>query len=284
MTLGPLVSTDWLANALDAEDLVVFDASVYLPNEPKNAKIEYEHAHIPGARFFDIEEVSDQDTTLPHMVPSQGRFARLVGELGVSNHSRIVVYDQKGLFSAARVWWMFRLFGHDQVAVLDGGLPKWIAEQRPIDQGAAPNVSAASFEATFRTRMLRGLGDLQANLDSRAEQVLDARAASRFEGSVPEPRPGLASGHIPGSTSLPYTDLLQADGTFKPVEMLRARFAAAGADGPRPVITSCGSGVTAAVLLLGLAVAGLPEGALYDGSWTEWGSREDTPKATGMKD
>ncbi|MBH3437657.1 MULTISPECIES: 3-mercaptopyruvate sulfurtransferase [Pseudomonas] len=281
MTFGPLVSTEWLANALGNKDLVIFDASVYLPNEPKHARTEYEAAHLPGARFFDIEEISDQDTTLPHMVPSQGRFARLVGELGVNNQSRVVVYDQKGLFSAARAWWMFRLFGHDQVAVLDGGLPKWQSEHRPVEQGPAPVVQAQTFEATFHARMLRGLGDIQANLDSRLEQVLDARAANRFEGSVPEPRAGLASGHIPGSASLPYTDLLNADGTFKDVETLRARFAHSGADGSRPVVTSCGSGVTAAVLLLGLAVAGLPEGALYDGSWTEWGSRADTPKATG---
>ncbi|MCG7372335.1 3-mercaptopyruvate sulfurtransferase [Pseudomonas luteola] len=282
MTFGPLVSTEWLANTLGNKDLVIFDASVYLPNEPKHARTEYEAAHLPGARFFDIEEISDQDTTLPHMVPSQGRFARLVGELGVNNQSRVVVYDQKGLFSAARAWWMFRLFGHDQVAVLDGGLPKWQSEHRPVEQGPAPVVPAQTFEATFHARMLRGLGDIQANLDSRLEQVLDARAANRFEGSVPEPRAGLASGHIPGSASLPYTDLLNADGTFKDVETLRARFAHAGADGSRSVVTSCGSGVTAAVLLLGLAVAGLPEGALYDGSWTEWGSRSDTPKATGQ--
>jgi thiosulfate/3-mercaptopyruvate sulfurtransferase len=284
MTFGPLVSTEWLANELDAKDLVIFDASVYLPNESKDAKAEYERTHIPGARFFDIDQVSDQDTTLPHMVPSQGRFARLVGELGVSNQSRVVVYDQKGLFSAARVWWLFRLFGHDHIAVLDGGLPKWIAEQGATEQGASTSSPAAApFQATFRARMLRGLGDLQANLDSHAEQVLDARAANRFEGVVPEPRAGLASGHIPGSFNLPYTELLQPNGTFKPAEALRARFAAAGADGSRPVVTSCGSGVTAAVLLLGMAIAGLPEGALYDGSWTEWGSREDTPKAIGKE-
>ncbi|TWI58333.1 thiosulfate/3-mercaptopyruvate sulfurtransferase [Pseudomonas duriflava] len=280
MTFGPLVSTTWLADTLGAEDMVIFDASAYLPSEPQNAQVEYAAAHIPGARFFDIEALSDPDTALPHMAPSQGRFARMVSELGVSNNSRIVVYDQKGLFSAARVWWMFRLFGHDQVAVLDGGLPKWRAENRSLDSGQAAPVAPAHFNASLRTGLLRGLGDLKANLVSGAEHVLDARAAARFEGRVPEPRVGLAAGHIPGSANLPFNELLEADQTFKSPEALRERFIQAGVDGTRTVVTSCGSGLTAAVLLLGMAVACLPDGALYDGSWTEWGGREDTPKAT----
>jgi thiosulfate/3-mercaptopyruvate sulfurtransferase len=276
-----LVTTDWLAEELGKPDLVVFDATKYLPNEPKDGRAEYRAVHIPGARYFDIDEVADPDTDLPHMVPSPGRFAKLMSALGVGNTSRVVFYDQKGLASAARGWWLMGLFGHDAAAVLDGGLPKWLREGRATEAGDPPPSSPGLFRPDYRAARLRGVGDVLGNVTLRTELVLDARAAGRFTGAVPEPRAGMRSGHIPGSASVPYTDLLNADGTFRAPEALRARFAAAGADGARRLMTSCGSGVTACILTLGLRLAGLPEGAVYDGSWTEWGGRADTPVDTG---
>ena len=276
--MEPLVSTEWLAAKLGAPGLVVFDATMYLPNEAKNGRAEYEKTHIPGARYFDIDEIADPDTDLPHMVPSVGRFAKLLGALGVSDDSAVVFYDQKGLASAARGWWLMGLYGHDNAAVLDGGLPKWLAENRPTEAGEPAAAAPGRLTPSLRAARLRGVGDIRHNLDTGEEIVLDARAAGRFTASIPEPRPGLPGGHIPGSRSLPYTELLYPDFTFLPVEALRARFAQAGIDGSQPVVTSCGSGVTAAILTLGMRLAGLPDGALYDGSWTEWASRPDTPK------
>lgn len=306
--MEPLVTTAWLAGELaraalkdseillpvgsiaadrQAGNLILFDATKYLPNENKDGREKFAQAHIQGAHFFDIDEVADPDTDLPHMVPSPSRFARLLSAYGVTNDSRIVFYDQKGLASAARGWWMMGLFGHDRVAVLDGGLPKWIAEGRPVRSGAteAPEIlaTAAKFRASFRPTRLRGIGDMIVNLETKAELVLDARASGRFAGTAPEPRAGVRAGHIPGSVSLPYTELLGPDQTFTDKETLRARFSQAGIDGSRPVVTTCGTGVTAAILTLGMRLAGLPEGALYDGSWTEYGGREDTEVATGAK-
>ncbi len=279
--MEPLVTTGWLAAELGKPDIVVFDATKYLPNEPKDGHAEFLAAHIPGARYFDIDAIADTDTDLPHMVPTPGRFAKLLGQLGVGNSSRVVFYDQKGLASAARGWWLMGLFGHDNAAVLDGGLPKWLEEGRATQSGEPPAPPAATFRPDFRAALLRGVGDVLRNVETRAELALDARAAGRFTGATPEPRAGMRSGHIPGSASLPYTDLLHADGTFRPVADLRARFAQAGVDRTRSPVTSCGSGVTACILTLGLRLAGLPEGAVYDGSWTEWGGRADTPVETG---
>jgi thiosulfate/3-mercaptopyruvate sulfurtransferase len=279
--MGPLVTTEWLAAELGKPDLVVFDATKYLPNEPKDGKTEFLRAHIPGARYFDIDQIADPDTDLPHMVPSPGRFAKLMGAFGVGNTSRIVFYDQKGLASAARGWWLMGLFGHDNAAVLDGGLPKWLKEGRPTQDGEPAAPVAATFRPDYRAGQLRGVGDILRNVSSGAEQVVDARAAGRFTGAIPEPRAGMRSGHIPGSVSLPYTDLLQADGTFRSPGEVRGLFEAAGVDGSLPVVTSCGSGVTACILTLGLRIAGFPEGAVYDGSWTEWGGRSDTPVEVG---
>jgi thiosulfate/3-mercaptopyruvate sulfurtransferase len=278
--MGPLVTTDWLATELGKPGLVVFDATKYLPNEDKDGRAEFLKAHVPGARYFDIDEVADPDTDLPHMVPTPGRFAKLMAAMGVGNASRVVFYDQKGLASAARGWWLMGLFGHDQAAVLDGGLPKWAREERPVEAGPTMAPAPATFLPEFRATRLRGVGDLMRNVASQSELVLDARAAGRFTGAVPEPRAGMRSGHIPGSESLPYTDLLNADGTFRSVADVKTRFAKAGVDGSLPVITSCGSGVTACILTLGLRLSGLPEGAVYDGSWTEWGGRSDTPVET----
>jgi thiosulfate/3-mercaptopyruvate sulfurtransferase len=278
--MQPLVSTAWLADELGKPDLVIFDATKYLPNEGRDGATEFLTAHVPGARFFDIDEVADQDTDLPHMVPSPGRFAKLMGAMGVSNASRVVFYDQKGLASAARGWWLMGLFGHDEAAVLDGGLPKWRAEGRAVETGTAKPATPATFRPDFRAARLRGIGDVLRDVETGATLILDARANGRFTAAVPEPRPGMRSGHMPGAANLPYTDLLNPDQTLRPAADLRARFAAAGVDGKRPVVTSCGSGVTAAILTLGLRLSGLPEGALYDGSWTEWGGRPDTPIET----
>ena len=278
--MGPLVTTDWLAGEIGKPGLVIFDATKYLPNENRDGKAEFLTARIPGARYFDIDEVADPDTDLPHMVPSPGRFAKLMSGMGVSNASRVVFYDQKGLASAARGWWLMGLFGHDQAAVLDGGLPKWTREGRSTEAGAPAAPAPATFRPDYRATRLRGVGDVIRNVASGAELVLDARAAGRFTGATPEPRAGMRSGHIPGSANVPYTELLNEDGTFRSAAEVRARLAAAGVDGSMPVITSCGSGVTACILTLGLRLAGLPEGAVYDGSWTEWGGRSDTPVET----
>ena len=277
---GPLVSTEWLATHLAEPDLVVFDATFYLPADGKDGAHEFGACHIPGARFFDIDEIADLDTELPHMVPAPGRFARLVGELGVSNSSFCVFYDQKGLSSASRGWWMMGLFGHDRAAVLDGSLPKWRAEGRAVEAGATPTVAPAQFRPDFRPTRLRGIGDITDNVATGQALVLDARAAGRFRAELPEPRAGMRSGHIPGSANLPYGELLAADQTMLPPDRLRARLAEAGVDGGRPVITSCGSGVTATILTLAMVQAGLPPGAVYDGSWTEWGGRPDTQVET----
>lgn len=280
MTPQNLVSTAWLADNLGRDDLVVFDTTKYLPNEPKDGKAEFRAAHIPGARFFDFDDIADHDTDLPHMLPTAGLFGKKMATLGVSNASFVVFYDQKGLASAARGWWMMRAFGHAAAAVLDGGLPKWVAEGRATEAGDAPSPTPSSFRPDFRATRLRGIGDMLANVASGAELVLDARAAGRFTAKVPEPRAGMRSGHIPGSANLPYTELLAPDQTLLPTDTLRARLLAAGVDGSRPVVTSCGSGVTATILTLAMVLAGLPEGAVYDGSWTEWGGRPDTPVET----
>ena len=275
-----LVSTDWLASHLGQPDLVVFDATKYLPTEPKDAVAEFRAAHLPKARLFDIDAIADPDTDLPHMVPTPGRFARLIGGLGVSNRSFVVFYDQKGLFSAARGWWMLGLFGHDRVAVLNGGLPKWLAEGKPVEIGDAPPAVPETFRPDFRATRLRGIGDILADLTTRRELLLDARPPGRFSAKLPEPRPGMRSGHIPGAVNLPFTELLAADQTMLPLDPLRARLVQAGADGSQPVVTCCGSGVSACILTLAMVRAGLPPGAVYDGSWSEWGSRPDTPVET----
>lgn len=274
--MDPLVSTEWLARALGAPDLKLLDASWFLPEAGIDARAAFAAAHLPGARFFDIGEFSDPDTELPHMLPTPGRFARLIGTLGISHRHRVVVYDQHGIFSAPRAWWMLGVFGLDEVAVLDGGLPKWCREGRELAAGEPPPAMPVLFRPSFRAALVAGAGDVEPALAAGAV-LLDARSAPRFAGTAPEPRSGVRSGHIPGARNCPYASLLAEDGTLLPQAALRARLAAVGVDGSRPVITSCGSGVTAAILTLALARIGLPMGALYDGSWAEWGEAEDWP-------
>lgn len=274
--MNAVVTVSWLAENLLSPTLRLFDASFYLPTENKDPQAEFRRAHIPGAHFFDIGVVADPDTDLPHMVPTPGRFERLMRAMGVSDDSLTVFYDQKGINSAPRGWWLMGLFGHDQAAVLDGGLPAWRASGHGTNSGDPAPPLPGSFTATLRTARLRGIGDMQ----NTNELVLDARVTGRFDGTAPEPRTGLPSGHMPGARNLPIARLMQPDGTLLPPDRLRQAFAAAGDDGSRPVVTSCGSGVTATVLTLARVQAGLPIGAVYDGSWTEWASRPDTIKET----
>ena len=276
---GLLVSTDWLLAHLSDPGVVVIDASWHMPATNRDGRREFLAGHIPGAAFFDLDAVSDHTSPLPHMLPSPEDFASAMGALGVSNDVRVVVYDAAGLFSAPRLWWMLRIFGHEHVAILDGGLPKWTAEGRPLDKGEA-HPTARVFTPHFNAAAVADVAQVRDALDSGSAQVLDARAAPRFLGQAPEPRAGLASGHMPGALNLPMTDLI-ADGRLKEPDALEAALTAIGVSGDKPVITSCGSGVSAAVITLALARLGRPIGRLYDGSWTEWGGRSDLPVATG---
>jgi thiosulfate/3-mercaptopyruvate sulfurtransferase len=271
-----LVSTEWLASRLKAPDVRVVDATFYLPTQNRDAKTEYRRCHIPGAVFFDIDEIADTSSDLPHMLPSPEKFASRVRKLGLGDGNRIVVYDASG-FGAARVWWTFRVFGHSDVAVLDGGLKKWLAEGRPTED-LPPMARERHFTARFNNLLVRDIDQLRANLGSRREQILDARPRGRFEARDPEPRAGLRGGHIPGSCNLPSSDLVDGDtGTFLPADALRQRFTDAGIDLSRPIVTTCGSGVTAASLAFALHLIGVDNVAVYDGSWAEWGRPGDTP-------
>lgn len=266
-----VVETEWLAEHLNAPDLVVLDGSLHLPTKQRDPKAEYAAEHIPGALFFDIDDVKDETNPLPHMLPSPAVFASKVKKMGIGDGMRVIAYDNEGLYSAARVWWMFRAMGHEDVAVLNGGLPKWKAEGHPVTDEPPPHRSERHFTPRFNAGLVRDINDVKAALTAGSEQVVDARAAARFRGEVTEPRAGLRSGHMPGARNVPYTTLLNDDGTLKTTEELRTIFEQAGVDLARPITTSCGSGVTAGVLALGLALIGHPDAAVYDGSWTEWG-------------
>lgn len=275
-----LVSTDWLNQHLQDPDLRVLDASWYLATSGRDARAEYDAAHIPGARFFDIEDISDQRSKMPHMVPPVEKFMSRMRAMGVGDGHQIVVYDGAGLFSAARVWWLFRLMGKTDVAVLDGGLPKWRAEGRQIDD-MPPVVRDRHMTVQRQNQMVKDVTQVAAASKLRDYEIIDARSAERFRGEAPEPRPGLRAGHIPGSKNVPYTTLLNADGTMKDTDALRAAFTGAGTNLDKPVITTCGSGITAAILSLALERIGHSNHALYDGSWSEWGMYPDLKIATG---
>lgn len=275
-----LVSTDWLAAHLKDPDLRVLDGSWYLPVEQRDPKAEYEAAHIPGARFFDIDEISDLRSDLPHMAPPVEKFMSRMRSLGVGDGHQVVIYDGAGLMSAARVWWLFRLMGQPNVAVLDGGFPKWQAEGREIED-MPPVIRDRHMTVRFQNQLVRDVTQVSQAAKVRNIEIVDARAAERFRGDAQEPRAGLRAGHIPGSHNLPFTDLLNADRTMKSEAEMRSTFEAVGVDLQKPIITTCGSGVTAAVLALALERIGHHSWALYDGSWTEWGQFPTLPIATG---
>jgi thiosulfate/3-mercaptopyruvate sulfurtransferase len=273
-----LVSTEWLAAHMGEADLRVVDATYYLPHLGRDARAEFEQAHLPGAVFFDIDAIADHATALPHMLPEARAFAEAVGALGIGTGDRVVAYGGPGLIASARVWWTFRAFGHDRVAVLDGGSAKWKKEGRPLESGVAVPVPRR-FAAVLHKELVADLGRMRAILERRDAQIVDARSRGRFAATEPEIRPGLRGGHIPGSVSLPYTELFSPDGVLRPDADVRSAFQAAGLDLGRPVVATCGSGVSAAVLALAMYRLGRRDAAVYDGSWTEWGGRSDTPVA-----
>ncbi|HEX9932070.1 MAG TPA: 3-mercaptopyruvate sulfurtransferase [Allosphingosinicella sp.] len=275
-----LVSTEWLAAELGAADLRIVDATAFLPGSGRNAGPEFEAAHIPGAVFMDLEAIVAADTPLPHMLPPEREFAMAMEALGIGEGDRIVAYDNSPLHSAARAWWMLRIFGAGEVAILDGGLGKWKAEGRPVES-ATSAVKPAQFTPRFERDAVADKTFVGAVAGTGGWDIVDARPTSRFRGEGAEPRPGVRPGHIPGSKNLPQSELFQEDGTWKRRDALSAAFAAAGIDLSRPMVTTCGSGVTAAVLLFGAHLLGKEDVRLYDGSWSEWGADPETPKATG---
>lgn len=276
----PLVSTAWLAERLGSADIQVIDATWFMPGEGRVGGDAYVAGHIPGAVFFDIDQISDPATDLPHMLPQADAFADAAGQLGLRRDLTLVVYDAQGIFSAPRVWWTLRTMGFPEVFVLDGGLLKWRAEGRPVET-ALPRLTPATIEPAFDPSLVRDLDAMRGLLERRDAQVVDARAGPRFRGEVPEPRTGLRSGHMPGARNVPWNGLINADGTMKSADQIRAAFQGAGVDLAKPIVTTCGSGVSASLLALALARLGRDDVAVYDGSWTEWGGRADTPVAIG---
>jgi thiosulfate/3-mercaptopyruvate sulfurtransferase len=276
-----LTETDWLASEIEAPDIVIIDGSWHMPSEGRDARAEYLEEHIPGAIFFDIDEIADTKSALPHMLPPPEKFSSRMRSMGIGDGSRIVVYDTSGMFSAARVWWTFRVMGFDDVTVLNGGLPKWKREGLPLESGEPAPRSTRHFTSRRNADLVRDVYDMKSIIKDHSAEILDARSADRFAGKVAEPRPGVRSGHIPGSLNVPYGKLVNADGTLKSKSELERVFARAGVDLGKPVITSCGSGITASVLALALAEIGHRRTAVYDGSWSEWGADQSLPVETG---
>ena len=278
----PMVSTEWLHEHLGDTRVKVLDGSWFLPGDPRDPKAAFLKAHIPGAQFFDIDEIADKTSSMTHMAPTPEQFAFQVGELGIGGEDTVVVYDQQGLFSAPRVWWTFRLFGHGKVFVLEGGLPAWTAAGRPLEHGPAAPPAAGDFSVlTAHPELVRDLQQVWDALEDSSEQVVDVRPAERFRGESPEPRPGVRAGHMPGAISLPLPDLMGADGGLRPSNELKAAFDRAGVDLESPLVTTCGSGIAAAVAALALARLDHWTTAVYDGSWTEWGAHAEAPVVTG---
>jgi thiosulfate/3-mercaptopyruvate sulfurtransferase len=276
-----LTEAEELAAELGAPDIVIIDASWHMPDEKRDARAEYLEEHIPGAIFFDIDEIADTKSKLPHMLPPPEKFSSRMRSMGIGDGARIVVYDSKGMFSAPRVWWTFRVMGHDDVTVLNGGLPKWKREGLPLESGEPRPRSTRHFTSRRNADLVRDVSDMKALLRDHSAEIVDARSADRFEGRTPEPRPGLRSGHIPGAHNVPYGKLLKEDGTLKSPSELEAVFTEAGVDLSKPVVTSCGSGITASVLALALASIGHRRTAVYDGSWAEWGADQTLPVEAG---
>ncbi|HUU25431.1 MAG TPA: 3-mercaptopyruvate sulfurtransferase [Methyloceanibacter sp.] len=275
-----LIETDELERELDAPDFVIIDATWYMPDQGKDAKAEYLSEHIPGAIFFDIDEIADTNTALPHMLPAPEKFSSRMRKMGIGDGQRIVVYDREGMFSAPRVWWMFRVMGVEDVSVLNGGLPKWKREGRPLVMGEPTPRTTRHFTARRNLDLVRDRDDMKTLIHDRSAAIVDARSPERFAGKAPEPREGLRAGRIPGSHNVPYGQLLNADGTLKSTDALSQVFEAAGVDPHKPVVASCGSGITACVLALALSETGHRRTSVYDGSWAEWGADETLPIET----